>query len=120
MTPATSTPKPISAQEHPIHTVFSNSFIFAIPDYQRSYSWTTEQAEELLSDLLDAMGDDGVPIESLNPYFLGSIVLIKEPSAAGSEVIDGQQRLTTLTILVSVIRSLAPADRRPYLSKILY
>lgn len=44
-------------------------------------------------------------IESLNPYFLGSIVLIKGDKA-DSEVIDGQQRLTTLTILFSVLRHL--------------
>jgi hypothetical protein len=103
-----------------MHTIFSNSFIFTIPDYQRQYSWTTEHTENLLDDLLDAMGDDGVPVDGLNPYFLGSIVLIKELTAPKSEVVDGQQRLTTLTILISALRSLASPGLRPFLSKVLY
>ncbi len=120
MTVSASTPKTLSAQEHPIHTIFSNSFLFRIPDYQRQYSWTTEQAGELLDDLIGAMADGGTPIEDLSPYFLGSIVLIKQPTGAKSEVVDGQQRLTTLTILISAIRSLASASLRPFLSKVLY
>ena len=39
------------------------------------------------------------------PYFLGSIVLIKSESAPNSDVVDGQQRLTTLTLLLSAIRA---------------
>ena len=120
MSPTASPPSTLSAHEHPIHTIFSNSFIFTIPDYQRQYSWTTEQAEELLDDLLDAMGEDRVPVDDLNPYFLGSIVLIKQLTTASSEVVDGQQRLTTLTILISAIRSLASADLKPFMSKVLY
>lgn len=45
-------------------------------------------------------------------YFLGSIVLIKEDDKPHSEVIDGQQRLTTLSILISVIASALNPNRR--------
>ncbi len=119
MTPQATAPKTLTAHEHPIHTIFSDSFVFTIPDYQRPYSWNTEQAGELLDDLLDAMGDEIGPVSSLNPYFLGSVVLIKGQTA-NAEVVDGQQRLTTLTILVSAIRSLVKPERRPFLSKVLY
>jgi len=86
--------------------VFSDDFAFSIPGYQRPYAWTTEQAGELLDDLLDFMGSDGDSTRALNPYFLGSVVLIKG-LAPDSEVVDGQQRLTTLTILLAVLRELA-------------
>src|SRR5207249_609929 len=49
------------------------------------------------------------PVEELNPYFLGSIVLIKGDSP-NSQVIDGQQRLTTLTLLLASLRVLVPDD----------
>lgn len=100
----------LSAHEHPTQKIFSNDFIFSIPKYQRPYSWTTEHVGELLQDLLDALNAAG-DADSSNPYFLGSIVLIKE-DAPKADVVDGQQRLTTLTILLSVLRSLgSPKDK---------
>lgn len=106
-------PETISAGEVPIVSVFDDRYRFEIPAYQRPYSWTTEQAGELLDDLLYA-ARDVENIESVNeysPYFLGSIVIIKagdsEPLA---EVVDGQQRITTLTILFCALRELAPPE----------
>jgi hypothetical protein len=94
---------PIEAHERNIGEIFSDNYSFEIPPYQRPYAWEEEQARELLSDLFNAMDNTGV---SGNIYFLGSIVLIKVPSLPQSKVIDGQQRLTTLTILLSVLRDL--------------
>ncbi len=95
----------IHGSEYPIKKIFSDDFVFTIPLYQRAYSWTTEQSEELYQDLLLAMDGGNKATDDLSPYFLGSIVLIKgdEPDA---QVIDGQQRLTTLTMLLAAIRSL--------------
>lgn len=93
--------KDLDAGEYPLRKIFSSDFEFAIPDYQRPYSWGTEQALQLLDDLeasLDRDTDD--------PYFLGSIVLVKESTSPKSEVIDGQQRLTTLSLLLAVLRDL--------------
>lgn len=106
MTVSTSTSKTLSAHEQPMAKVFSDDFAFSIPGYQRPYSWTTEQAGELIDDLLEFMEPDGEGTGALNPYFLGSIVLIKGLTPE-SEVVDGQQRLTTLTILLAVLRELA-------------
>lgn len=89
----------ITAQEQELNKIFSDDYLFEIPEYQRPYAWTTEQAAELLEDLIASMGD-GTPVENVSPYFLGSIVLIKDPSYPHTQVVDGQQRLTTLTILV--------------------
>jgi hypothetical protein len=99
----------IHGSEYPIRKIFSDDFFFTIPRYQRPYSWTTEQSEELYQDLARAVHNFNGPAEELAPYFLGSILLIKgeDPHA---EIIDGQQRLTTLTMLLAAIRSLMRSD----------
>ncbi|MDF5738432.1 MULTISPECIES: DUF262 domain-containing protein [unclassified Nostoc] len=99
-------PVAIHATEKALFKVFSNDFAFSIPAYQRPYAWTKEQASELLSDLLSFLGNDSEVIADTNSYFLGSIVLIKSEDAPKADVVDGQQRLTTLTILLAVLRSL--------------
>ncbi len=96
----------ISAQELPIKKILSPDFGFRIPAYQRPYSWTTEQANTLLSDLLSALEDfpDETSVDKLPVYFLGSIVLIRGQENVEFDVVDGQQRLTTLTILLACLR----------------
>jgi uncharacterized protein with ParB-like and HNH nuclease domain len=103
-------PVNIHATEKPLHKIFCNDFLFSIPPYQRPYAWTTEQANELLTDFLAFLGDDAKPIDEVNPYFLGSIVLIKAAEQPNADVVDGQQRLTTLTILLAVLRTVV-ADK---------
>jgi hypothetical protein len=111
---STLTANPIEAHEQTIGQIFSNAYAFEIPPYQRPYAWEQDQARELLDDLLSAS-------ENANggAYFLGSVVLIKLPNDPSSKVIDGQQRLTTLTILLSVLRDLTSSpelclERREY------
>ncbi len=93
----------IEANEKQIAAVFSDNYSFTIPPYQRPYAWELQHATELLDDLLDAMQPNS---ESDGLYFLGSIVLVKMPEESEARVVDGQQRLTTLTILFSVLRDL--------------
>ncbi len=93
----------IEAGEKKIADVFSDKYAFSVPPYQRPYAWEIQQASELFYDLRDAMDPEG-RAEGL--YFLGSIVLVKEPEKSDAKVVDGQQRLTTLTILFSVLRDL--------------
>lgn len=109
----------IHGSEHPIRKIFSDDFLFTIPRYQRPYAWTTDHASELLSDLLAYMGDGDEEIDEINPYFLGSIVLIKGDTP-DSEVVDGQQRLTTLTILLSCLRPYLQSDAAQDMTKYLY
>jgi len=113
-------PVNIHATEKPLHKIFCNDFVFTIPPYQRPYAWTTEQASELLTDLLSFLGDDSRPIDEVNPYFLGSIVLIKKEAFPDSDVVDGQQRLTTLTILMAVLRTVVEKKFASQLTKYLY
>lgn len=109
----------IHGAEYPIGKVFSDEFVFTIPLYQRPYAWSTEQAEEMLEDFLSFLSDNNDSVEEINPYFLGSIVLIKadKPDA---QVVDGQQRLTTLTILLAVLRASVPIEHTNDLTTYLY
>jgi len=100
---------PIKAHECAIKDVFSDRYTFEIPPYQRSYAWETEQVRDLLNDVSEAMDNTEV---SGGIYFIGSIVLIKSPSDPLAMVIDGQQRLTTLIILLSLLRDLTTDDER--------
>lgn len=113
-------PTKIHGAEYPIQRIFCDDFVFSIPLYQRPYAWEIEQADALLEDLLGFLGDNNDPIDELNPYFLGSIVLIKEDGKTKAEVVDGQQRLTTLTILLSVLREVVPAEVAQELTAFLY
>ena len=94
-------PATITAHEQNLVKVFSDEYVFDIPPFQRPYAWTTEQAGVLLDDLMDAMDRD-----TEAPYFLGSVVIIKNDGDVICQVVDGQQRLTTLTILLCVLREL--------------
>ncbi|MCH9758570.1 MAG: DUF262 domain-containing HNH endonuclease family protein [Proteobacteria bacterium] len=92
--------KKISGAEHPLSKIFSLDFDYHIPSYQRPYAWEVDQVSELFDDLYDFQ-----KTEDEEGYFLGSIVLIKKEDKPDSEVIDGQQRLTTLTILLATLAS---------------
>lgn len=76
---------------------------FIIPIYQRSYSWSKRECRQLWDDIIRA-GDD----ESINAHFIGSIVYIEKgiyhvTSQSPILVIDGQQRLTTILLLIAAL-----------------
>lgn len=105
---------PIEAHECAGGHIFCNDYAFEIPVYQRPYAWEVEQVRDLLTDLAEAMDGKGI-------YFLGSIVFIKAPGVPQAKVVDGQQRLTTLTILLSVLRDLTTdAERRLMRGKYIF
>lgn len=92
--------------KHPaIEDVFKD--FYEVPQFQREYVWKTAQVEALLSDALDALFDEnGSPTQS--EYFIGSIVAYKDKDIF--QLIDGQQRITTLFIALCAFR-----DRRNFL-----
>ena len=90
----------ITGKEYPLKQIFSSKFEYHIPSYQRPYAWTEEETGILFEDLYSFYQSEYTDKDN---YFLGSIVLIKEDDLPYADVIDGQQRLTTLTILLSVL-----------------
>lgn len=104
----------MDAGKRTINDVFNGSRVLEIPFFQRSYVWGEEQWERLLED-----------VESLNhnePYFMGSVILKQKQTNTDNAygdirtVIDGQQRLTSISILLKVLSlksgNMAPFDRR--------
>src|SRR5437899_847625 len=84
---------------------------FVIPIYQRTYSWTEKECRQLWDDILRTGRNDTV-----SAHFVGSIVYVEKglyqvSSQSPLLVIDGQQRLTTVTLLIEVLaRSLGNGE----------
>lgn len=95
--------KPLSLS---IGELFGNKdALYKIPQYQRPYKWEDEQVEKLWDDIYEAFENNE------DNYFLGSVITAKprdNDKSAYADVVDGQQRLTTLMILFCVIRDLYP------------
>lgn len=85
----------------------SNKTQFVIPVYQRNYDWSTSQCKQLLDDILEV----GTSTK-MNVHFIGSVVYVHDDVYTSSRikeltVIDGQQRLTTLTLIYLTLYRLA-------------
>lgn len=75
---------------------------FVIPIYQRLYSWEKEQCEQLWDDIIKIGGND-----KMNGHFIGSILYVLVSNTHSNNtllIIDGQQRLTTITLLLIALR----------------
>ena len=92
----------MDAGKRTINDIFNGNRILEVPFFQRAYVWDISQWERLLEDMENV---------SLNnkPYFLGSVILKQQPTNTGNVIgdkrtlIDGQQRLTTLSIFFKVL-----------------
>ena len=116
---------PFPSQTVPVGQLLANPFVIEAPSYQRSFAWTDKEAGKLLDDIVstpyvDAGARDG-------EYFLGAMLFIERPSASRLwqrptrvlEVVDGFQRLTTLTILFCVLRDFDDDDAQPSNPRVL-
>lgn len=90
----------IHADPREIRRVFTEKYI--IPDFQRPYSWEKEECEQLWEDLISFYSERQ---NGGDKYFLGNIVVHQENNAF--VVIDGQQRLTTLLLLIKALHGRA-------------
>jgi hypothetical protein len=90
-----------SANQYPVHALLSHegNLTYRIPPYQREYSWQKAHWEDLFQDLVEADG----------AHFLGTIITLNTTTDAVHsgelELIDGQQRMTTLTLLLAAVYS---------------
>ena len=88
-----------------INDMLSLEVEYIIPRFQREYSWQSDELNTLWNDLIDAIEINGNNI-TISEYFLGSIVFVKDeadPKSRKRYVVDGQQRLTTITIMISAL-----------------
>jgi uncharacterized protein with ParB-like and HNH nuclease domain len=89
-----------------------NNRLFKIPDYQRGYSWESHQVEDLIKDIEHVSDHD-------HKHYTGTIVVSKSINGARYEVVDGQQRLTTLIILLKEINQFDPDKYKELFNKFL-
>lgn len=117
----------INAKEEFLNKLYDD-YHYKIPKFQRPFSWTEENFVDLIDDLIDAYevgyNAHGGLLDSSNelnkstldryePYFLGSLILNDgNDSGEHSDIIDGQQRLTSLAILIAVLRDLVDDEAR--------
>ena len=93
----------VNSEAHPLKDIFSDKF--DVDFYQRQYVWESKQLEDLISDLSNEFlknwrkGDGIESVRNYDPYFMGEIVLSLQ-NGSRSSVIDGQQRITTFTLLL--------------------
>ena len=110
----------IDSKMLPIKDIFKKWF--CIPNYQRSYVWEKDQVSDLLDDIYEAyLKNKG--IKDKGEYFLGSLVLksnnTEDKTYVDYDVLDGQQRLTTLFLIIAVIRDFN-TDCQKTASKFIY
>lgn len=106
----------IDADARTVRTLLS-SVKYTIDYYQREYKWQAKNIAELLEDLENRFvgsyreRDERTAVEKYSHYFLGSIVLNQEQGYR--YIIDGQQRLTSLTLLLIYLHNLQKQQKRP-------
>ena len=87
----------LTAETKNFQSIMTESRKLKIPQYQRDYSWSEEQWEELFNDILKGK-------KNKNKHYMGALVFINRKDNI-LEVVDGQQRLTTIAIMIhSVIK----------------
>lgn len=88
--------------EFSIEELFSQDTNYLIPIYQRNYAWTKTEVEQLVMDILDFSEK-----KSTQNYYIGSLIVFEKEvnNKRVFETIDGQQRLTTISILLSVLKN---------------
>ena len=83
-----------------VKDILDKGYSFIVPKYQRGYRWTNEQALRLLQDLMDFDKEESdKSAENRCPFYSLQVLVVEEKSKDVFEVIDGQQRLTTMLIL---------------------
>ena len=78
--------------------IFSRPNFFVVPVYQRPFSWDKDHFEDLVDDLVSADWE--------NEYFLGTMVLHENEGPDIYDIVDGQQRITSIAILFACLRDL--------------
>jgi len=100
----------LSAEQKTLIKIFKIEEQYIIPAYQRPYSWEYDECYTLYRDIMEAF--DNKDEETIEEYFLGNIVIARSNSIKDKlEVIDGQQRLTTLLLFIKVLSIYHPEHK---------
>lgn len=118
----------VKAQETQLETLLEGKKQYQVPLYQRVYAWDKKDRDRLWDDILELV--ETRRTDTAATHFIGSVVLSESPDNAAARmqrylVVDGQQRLTTLSLLIAALRNhlvvngeAAPASRMTSLSSV--
>ena len=108
-----------------IHDLFQKERRYVVPLYQRAYVWNQAEQWEPFWEDIERQADSCLKVDqqpTKRSHFLGAIVLnvskIVGSGVARSEVIDGQQRLTTLQLLIAALRDYAASINSQHLARL--
>lgn len=93
----------LHAYTRTISDLFSVKRKYVVPRFQRAYSWSKDQIKELWDDIIANIQINNEKDVSHEEYFIGALVLVGDDKSNVLQIVDGQQRLTTITILLSVL-----------------
>ena len=82
--------------------------LFQVPVYQRPYRWTRTEVDELWNDIYEAFTNNKEDAKQDINYFLGSIITVPDKKTGYKDIVDGQQRITTLMIMFNMIFKIFP------------
>ena len=94
----------MEAQVRRINQILSGTTEYKIPAYQRPYSWEKDEVVQFLTDLYESFTNGD------NEYFIGSLIAIEHETNKLFDVVDGQQRLTTLNLIFASFRNAVSDD----------
>lgn len=94
----------MEAAERTVSKILTEQIRYEIPSYQRPYSWEKGNVEQLLDDVWEAYEDED------EEYFIGSLITIEKERDSYYDVVDGQQRLTTLNLIFARLRDYIEDD----------
>ncbi|MBP5501729.1 MAG: DUF262 domain-containing protein [Bacteroidales bacterium] len=114
----------IRAKEYTLDEILGNKK-YTVDYFQREYKWETTHIEQLISDLVGAFmdnfreGDQTTAAAKYSPYYMGSIV-VSDKKNGTSSIIDGQQRITSLTLLLIFLYHATNKSMGEQLSHLIY
>ena len=106
-------------QQLSIKALLSGEDEYVIPMYQRNYAWEEGEITQLIQDVIDYLPKQDKPVSN---YYIGSLVVYERPDTKTPvfETIDGQQRLTTLSLLASYLKKTEALDLTWYPSQSIH
>lgn len=91
-------------ERNTLEKFFTGKF-FLVPSYQRDYAWTQQNIDDLLNDIAET-------IETKTSHYIGTFILSRVQGDSIYHVVDGQQRLTTLTMILNAVVQLMPREQQ--------
>lgn len=102
-----------------VYDIFSINKKYIVPRFQREYSWGEDEVTELWKDLISNIATKKGKLDN-QEYFIGSLVLVGEDRSTEFKIVDGQQRLTTIMMLLSALVDSFSAIKKEEFAKGLY